>query len=55
MRTSRDAKASASVDEKDGDGNTPLHAAVDVGDPEMIELLLANGANVNLTQNQANL
>ena len=37
------------VDKADQQGNTPLHDAVRVGFPSVVELLASHGANVNAT------
>ncbi|WP_010407709.1 ankyrin repeat domain-containing protein, partial [Wolbachia endosymbiont of Nasonia vitripennis] len=32
-------------------GSTPLHVAVEAGHKEIVEILVANGANVNVKSN----
>jgi ankyrin repeat protein len=39
------------VDEKDGKGFTPLMTACTINRPDIVEILLANGADVNLVNN----
>jgi hypothetical protein len=33
------------INSKNSDGNTPLHAAIDMNHPELVELLISHGAN----------
>ncbi|KAK9761390.1 hypothetical protein K7432_013752 [Basidiobolus ranarum] len=42
-------EAGISVDAKDQNGYTPLHAAVSYGHTELVQFLLDSGANVNIT------
>ncbi len=40
-------KHGAEIEARDDSGNSPLHSAVERGQPEMVELLLESGANPN--------
>jgi len=42
----------ANVNQKDGNGGTPLHLAITYGSEEIVKLLISNGADVNARTNK---